>query len=109
PPDDRGITPPPGVQEQAPPGLAPPLPHSGAAIPGARTALVVLLAINLFNYTDRTVLQANLKPIEDQLLPAGDPSNGEWLGLLGMAFIVSYMVFAPLFGWLADRVPRWRL
>jgi MFS family permease len=78
-------------------------------VPGARLALALLLGINLFNYIDRTVLSANLASIEKQLLPPNDPDNGSWLGLLALAFILSYMIFAPLFGWLADRVPRWRL
>jgi MFS family permease len=26
-----------------------------------------------------------------------------------MAFMLTYMLIAPLFGWLADRMPRWRL
>jgi MFS family permease len=80
-----------------------------APLPGARTALILLLTINLFNYIDRQVLAANLTPIEKQLLPAGAADNEERLGHLAMAFMLSYMVFAPLFGWLADRLPRWRL
>ena len=28
-------------------------------------------------------------------------------GLLATAFLVSYMVTAPIFGWLADRMARW--
>jgi MFS family permease len=80
-----------------------------APLPGARAALVVLLLINLFNYIDRQVLAANLTPIEAQLLPKNDPANKEWLGNLAMAFMVSYMVFAPLFAWLAGRFHRWKL
>jgi MFS family permease len=78
-------------------------------VKGAALALGLLLGINLFNYIDRQVLAANVTNIEKQLLPQGDPANKEKLGYLAMAFMVSYMVFAPLFGWLADRVPRWRL
>jgi MFS family permease len=68
-----------------------------------------LLSINLFNYLDRFVLAALLKPIEDDLLPAGGADNGTLLGLLTMAFMVSYMLFAPVFGWMADRTSRWNL
>jgi MFS family permease len=110
-------------------------PVAGAAVPpvtlslpephvrGARLALVLLLTINLFNYIDRMVLAATLPPIEKQLLPparipnergelVANPAavdNKEKLGDLTFAFMVSYMVFAPLFGWLADRFPRWKL
>jgi MFS family permease len=77
--------------------------------PGANLALTLLLLINLFNYIDRQVLSANLTAIEHAFLP----SDGEWnktlMGLLAMAFMVAYMVFAPLFGYLADRMKHWTL
>jgi MFS family permease len=78
-------------------------------LPGARLALVLLLSINLFNYIDRYVLAANLDPIEKQLLPPGGADNLERLGNLTFVFMISYMLIAPLFGWLADRAPRWKL
>ena len=78
------------------------------ALPGARTALALLLAINLFNYIDRQVLAAVLPKIKASLLP-DDPYAQTKLGLLTTAFIVAYMVFAPLFGWLGDRMSRWFL
>jgi MFS family permease len=81
----------------------------GSGVPGARKALTLLLAINLFNYLDRYVLNSLLKPIEADLLPPDGATNGTLLGLLVPAFMVTYMVFAPLFGWLADRMSRWVL
>jgi MFS family permease len=78
-------------------------------VPGAWVALGVLLGINLFNYIDRQVLAANLTAIEKQLLPAGGTDNKEKLGDLALAFMLSYMVFAPIFGWLADRMRRWHI
>jgi MFS family permease len=81
----------------------------GSGVPGARKALVLLLAINLFNYIDRYILNALLKPIETDLLPANGPTNGTLLGLLVPAFMVTYMLFAPVFGWLSDRMSRWVL
>lgn len=114
-------------------------------LPGARTALILLLLINLFNYIDRYVLAANITPIERQLLPYREPDsvrlsstvglltspagyapltaaaalhplraeqgrdNKERIGDLVLAFMLSYMLIAPLFGWLASRMPRWRL
>ncbi len=89
--------------------LSTPAKIGDAPLPGARMALVLLLLINLFNYIDRQVLAANLTPIEAQLLPKGAIDNNERLGNLALAFMVSYMLIAPLFGWLADRMPRWRL
>jgi MFS family permease len=99
----------------AAPGAAP-----AAPLPGARTALVLLLAINLFNYIDRQVLAAVEPEIRKELLPEesrrtsvlGIPvTTGPrfWMGCLSMAFLVSYMLLAPLFGWLADRTSRWVL
>jgi len=84
-------------------------PDRGRAAPGAYLALGLLLGINLFNYIDRQVLAALLTPIEEHFLPEGDENNGFLLGLLASAFLVSYMIFAPLFGWLADRMSRWWL
>jgi len=80
-------------------------------VPGARSALILLLGINLFNYIDRYVLAA----VEPQIARAffgGAASDAETLaktGSLATAFIVSYMLAAPLFGWLADRMNRWVL
>jgi MFS family permease len=109
---DPAIRPEPGLQAEVP--SSPDLGGVGldgrsAAMPGAWLALLLLLSINLFNYIDRQVLAANLTAIEEQLLPPGGADNGERLGNLAMAFMLSYMVFAPLFGWLADHLPRWRL
>src|SRR4051794_36109515 len=77
-------------------------------VPGARAALVLLLAINLFNYIDRYVLAAVEPRISEDLL-RGDPNALAKMGSLATAFIVSYMLAAPVFGWLADRVSRWLL
>ncbi|MGA2231410.1 MAG: MFS transporter [Tepidisphaeraceae bacterium] len=70
----------------------------------ARPALVLLLTINLFNYVDRQVLAAVVKPIQDDL-----HASKEAMGWAATAFLVSYMLFSPLFGWAADRFPRWAL
>jgi MFS family permease len=107
-----------------------------APFPGARLALLLLLTINLFNYIDRQVLAANVPSIEWQLLPrkhgyaapagAGigvaaaieaeklpaNPdatANKSKLGDLAFAFMFSYIVLAPLFAWLADRMSRWQI
>jgi MFS family permease len=79
---------------------------------GARSALVLLLVINLVNYIDRYILAAVLPRIREDLLAGADPNDpmtNTKLGALTMAFLVSYMLTAPIFGWLGDRTRRWAL
>src|SRR5262249_18420930 len=89
-------------------------------LPGARVALILLLTINLFNYIDRQVLAAVETDIEETYFPpseyprnqAGEPIDETveaQVGSLNTAFMVSYMLFAPLFGWLGDRPSPWML
>ncbi len=78
-------------------------------LPGARAALLLLIAINLFNYIDRQVLAAVLPKLEQSLFTKEDSAVGTKLGLLTTAFMVSYTLLSPLFGWLGDRVSRWLL
>jgi MFS family permease len=66
--------------------------------------LGLLLAINLVNYIDRYILAA----VEDQIQHDFGSTEAQ-TGLLATAFLVSYMCFAPLFGWLAGRYSRWML
>ncbi len=73
-----------------------------------RWALALLLSINLFNYIDRFVLAASLTSIGNELLK-NDPHEGFKKGLLALAFLVTYMLTAPIFGWMADRMSRWVL
>jgi MFS family permease len=75
--------------------------------PGGRSALILLLAINLFNYIDRYVLVGVEPEIRSHFFRPDDPNAHALVGLLGTAFLVSYMVSAPIFGWLADRMSRW--
>lgn len=77
--------------------------------PGAWIALSLLLTINLFNYIDRYVLSAVMPRIGAQFFRPDDPKISEKLGYLSSAFLVSYMCISPLFGWLGDRKPRWKL
>lgn len=85
------------------------IPPDGTPMPGARAALVLLLAINLFNYVDRYVLAAAEPEIQKQMFKPGDPNAEALMGSLATAFMVSYMIMAPLLGWLADRMSRWVL
>ncbi|MDQ6938886.1 MAG: MFS transporter [Verrucomicrobiota bacterium] len=75
--------------------------------PGAKTALVLLLAVNLFNYIDRQVLAAVEPEIRETFFAPNDPNAMAITGVLGAAFLISYMVTAPVLGWLADRFSRW--
>ena len=74
---------------------------------GARTALWLLLAINLFNYIDRQILAALEPDIRGSFFAAGDVNAMTKTGLLGDAFFVTYMISAPILGFLADRMSRW--
>src|SRR5215210_2542010 len=78
-----------------------------AAKKGAKTALGLLLAINLFNYIDRQVLAAVEPKIREAFFAPNDPNAMAITGVLGSAFLVSYMLSAPALGWLADRFSRW--
>jgi MFS transporter, Spinster family, sphingosine-1-phosphate transporter len=100
-----------------------------SALPGARAALALLLAINLFNYIDRQVLAAVVPKLKQAFFGAnGTTSNASldsmlaWcqqhlgfkpenalIGVLSMAFMVTYMIGAPVFGRLAERRSRWML
>ncbi len=99
--------------------------------PGARSALAVLLLINLFNYIDRNVLAAVVPWIKESFFaPRGALASGPgalstivaWsqqhlgfkpenalIGILGTAFMVVYTIGAPVFGRLAERRSRWTL
>jgi MFS family permease len=74
---------------------------------GAGTALWLLLAINLFNYIDRQVLAAVEPEIRSSFFASGDLNAMTKTGFLGTAFLVTYMISAPVLGLLADRISRW--
>jgi MFS family permease len=80
------------------------------AAPGARAALALLLTINLFNYIDRQVLSAVLPrlQLDGTIIRPGDPNAQFKLGLLTSAFMATYMLLSPVFGWLDGRgYRRW--
>jgi len=77
------------------------------ALTGRWTALSLLLLISLFHYIDRQVLAAVEPQIRATFFAADNPNAMAATGVLGTAFIVSYMVAAPALGWLADRFSRW--
>jgi len=73
-----------------------------AAAPGARKALILLLLINLMNYVDRQILAAVEKPISKEF-----GVSASQMGLLVTAFLFAYIIFSPVFGFMADRTRRW--
>lgn len=73
----------------------------------AQAALALLLGINLFNYIDRQVLAAVEPEIRATFFATSDPNAMAMTGLLGDAFLITYMFTAPVLGWLADRFSRW--
>jgi MFS family permease len=73
---------------------------------GARSTLILLILINLFNYIDRQVLAAVEPDIRRDLLlsnDAHDPNAKAKMGLLSTAFLITYMTLSPVFGILAER------
>ena len=66
-----------------------------------RTALVLLTALNLFNYVDRNVLFAVQPLVQSEF-----HVNKAQIGLLTSAFLICYMIAAPFVGPLADRYSR---
>lgn len=66
-----------------------------------RTALVLLTALNLFNYVDRSVLFAVQPLVQNEF-----HVNKAQIGFLTSAFLICYMIAAPFVGPLADRYSR---
>ncbi|CAM9118767.1 unnamed protein product [Bubo scandiacus] len=85
------------------PHTCPTAPH-GISPARARLTVAVLCYINLLNYMDRFTVASVLPDVED-FFGIGDSSSG----LLQTVFILSYMVLAPVFGYLGDRHSRKRL
>lgn len=66
--------------------------------------LMTLTALNILNYVDRNIFSALVPAIKRDL----GFSDTE-LGLLGSAFILSYTLISPVFGYFGDRAKRPRL
>lgn len=82
-------------------------PHQTQSVRASRLALGLLLTINLLNYIDRQVLAAVEPLIAKDIITPGDPLEQTKMGRLPMAFMASYMISAPIFGWMGDRWKRW--
>src|SRR5438309_11566180 len=76
---------------------------------GARTALFLLLAINLFNYIDRQILAALEPDICGTFFAADSVNAMPKTRLIADALLVIYMLIAPILGLLADRFSRWMI
>lgn len=72
-----------------------------STIAGATTALVLLTALNFVNYIDRYIL-----PGVQELVKAEFHLSDQQLGSLTTWFFITYIIAAPLTGWLGDHMPR---
>ncbi|KAM8794711.1 LOW QUALITY PROTEIN: protein spinster homolog 1 [Eudromia elegans] len=88
-----------GQEEEPPP--PPPARPPGLAPRRAGLTVAVLCYVNLLNYMDRFTVAGVLPDIEEYF-GIGDGSSG----LLQTAFIFSYLLLAPIFGYLGDRRSR---
>jgi MFS family permease len=82
----------------------PNLTHAARRLPsvaGAATALALLTALNFVNYIDRYILPG----VQEQVKREFHVSDAA-LGSITFWFFVTYMLAAPLTGWLGDRLPR---
>jgi predicted MFS family arabinose efflux permease len=70
----------------------------------ANLLLILLISVNLLNYIDRQVVYA-VFPLIKKDLGLSDTA----LGFLGSAFMICYMVSAPLFGMIGNRFRRTRV
>ena len=76
-------------------------PHHPHPARTAALALFLLTTLNLFNFIDRYVLPG-VQPLIQREFHINDAQTG----LLTSAFFFTYMLIAPLTGWLGDRFPR---
>ena len=63
--------------------------------------LLLLIGLNLLNYIDRYIL-----PGEVSLIQREFHSTDQQMGLLTTALFITYMLVAPMSGWLGDRFRR---
>ncbi|XP_073995498.1 lysolipid transporter protein spinster isoform X2 [Rhodnius prolixus] len=68
---------------------------------GQWLTVAILCFVNLINYMDRYTIAGILKDISVYYQIGDDKA-----GLLQTAFVLSYMLFAPVFGYLGDRYSR---
>ncbi|HEY6969462.1 MAG TPA: MFS transporter [Candidatus Angelobacter sp.] len=66
-----------------------------------RLTLVLLTGLNILNYVDRNVLLA-VQPLVKNEFQSSDAA----IGVLTSAFFFTYMIAAPVVGWMGDRYSR---
>lgn len=71
------------------------------AVAGATVALVLLTALNFVNYIDRYIL-----PGVQELVKREFRVTDSAIGSITFWFFLTYMLSAPLTGWLGDHFPR---
>ncbi|XP_050531599.1 protein spinster isoform X2 [Daktulosphaira vitifoliae] len=75
---------------------------NGRSITGKQKITVIILCfVNLINYMDRYTIAGILDDIQKSF-SIGDDKGG----LLQTVFVISYMIFAPVFGYMGDRYNR---
>jgi MFS family permease len=77
---------------------------SGLSRGAAAYGLAIMTLLNFVNYIDRYVLPAVAPRVKEAL-----SLSDEQLGFLGSAFLLSYLLTSPVFGYLGDRLSRTRL
>ena len=78
--------------------------RSGLTRQAAAYGLGVMTLLNFVNYIDRYVLPAVAPRIKAEL-----SLTDTEIGLIGSAFLFSYFLTSPIFGWLGDRLSRTKL
>jgi len=78
-----------------------PHPRSSPHISAALVTLALLIALNLLNYVDRYILPGELSLIQNEF-----HATDQQMGALTTALFITYMLTAPLTGWLGDRFRR---
>ncbi|MFP5235911.1 MAG: spinster family MFS transporter [Acidobacteriota bacterium] len=63
--------------------------------------LILLIGLNLLNYIDRYILPGEIHPIQVEF-----HASDQMMGALTTALFITYMLAAPITGWLGDRVRR---
>jgi MFS family permease len=71
------------------------------AVAGAMLALVLLTLLNLVNYTDRYIVNGVQEMVKHEFHVSDSA-----IGSITFWFFLTYMLSAPLTGWLGDHFPR---
>ncbi|SPP73967.1 protein spinster [Drosophila guanche] len=80
----------------------PPVPTRLSAVGRSQWFTVAVLCfVNLINYMDRFTIAGVLKDVQEDFKIGNDSA-----GLLQTVFVISYMICAPVFGYLGDRYSR---